>query len=589
MPSGDDQAGKASGDGGFFASVDEDEIGAVFDQVLNTSPKTFPKDGEGKKDAAGQDALGDDEDSRVSTRILDAGMMKKLAEEAAPSAGGDANNDKNGAAAHEWYVAIDEKQTGPMTVEKLKDHWDRGEVNPDSLCWRAGFADWIPLSEASELGPVLAPRPAKPVIVPPPQTVGGTSSPVMSVPVESAFSAGGVTKTVRSEVQVPLAAAAVEDTGSWKPSAASALASLVQEEMAVLAKPTKRSEPGGDIGGLLDIPATPSSEEKAIQSQRVNGSHASSGGSPAARPLAPPPPAPYVSSGASYSSPGMSSLRGGSSRNMMLMLIGGGILIVALLLVVMIVVLAKQPTQTVGAPAPVAAAPAPAPVAAPTPAPVAAAPTTAPAVAPAPAAAPAPNGAAAAPSAGAQVAAAPSAPKVIAPTRQTGNSGGGNTRASAPTPSKPEPKVESPSKPSAQVSGGDDDFAKAFGGGGTRDVPKAAVTENKPKNVYVPPAPGSGGSLKESLEQGDVMEAVASNRSALASCAKQQKEKEPGLNGKIVLRVKVATSGRPQSVTVVTEEFKSTFMAKCASDVIKGLTFPKHKNDSPPIDVPLKF
>nr|7Z3C_A Chain A, Adventurous gliding motility protein GltJ [Myxococcus xanthus] len=74
---------------------------------------------------------------------------------------------KANAAAHEWYVAIDEKQVGPFNVEKVKDLWDRGEVGPDSLCWRSGFSDWIPLSETAELASVLAPRPSKPVIVAP--------------------------------------------------------------------------------------------------------------------------------------------------------------------------------------------------------------------------------------------------------------------------------------------------------------------------------------------------------------------------------------------------------------------------------------
>jgi|CXWL01.1.fsa_nt_gi predicted Zn finger-like uncharacterized protein len=594
--------GKVPGDKGFFASVDEDEIGAVFDQVLNSGPKSFPKDGDAAKKSAG-DALGDEEDSRVSTRVFDPQTMKKLAEEAAPGMGGEAGKDgdkTNGAAAHDWYVAIDEKQTGPMSVDKLKDHWDRGEVSPDSLCWRAGFSDWIPLSEAAELGPVLAPRPAKAVIVPPPQTIGGTSGPVMSVPVESAFSAGGVTKTVRSEMQVPLAASGPEDTGSWKPSAASALASLVQEEMAVLAKPAKKSDPlghgadapSGAHAGLLDIPTSPSGEEKAIPSTRLNGSHSahsSSAGSPAARPQA----TPYASSGgATYSSPGMSSLRGGSSRNMMLMVIGGGILIVALLLVVVIVVLAKQPTPAIPTPGPVAVAPMPTPAPAPTPAPVPA-PGVAPALAPAVPAvaaaggtAPAQGGATPAP-AGGTAAAVPGGAKVIAAPRPTGTSGGGTrTGGGSPGATKAEPKVEAP-KP---ASGGRDEFADAFGDGSDkRAVPKPVAQDTKPKNVYVPPAPGSGGSLKETLEQGDVMEAVAANRTSLAACAKQQKEKEPGLSGKIVLRLKVQTSGRVQSVTVTSEEFKSTFIAKCATDVIKGLTFPKHKQDSPTFDVPLKF
>ena len=71
----------------------------------------------------------------------------------------------------DWFVAIDDKQTGPLTLEKIKEHWERGEIGPDSLCWRAGFSDWIPVTEVADLAAELAPRPAKPVMVAP-VTVG---------------------------------------------------------------------------------------------------------------------------------------------------------------------------------------------------------------------------------------------------------------------------------------------------------------------------------------------------------------------------------------------------------------------------------
>src|SRR5581483_1962717 len=166
----------------------------------------------------------------------------------------------------DWFVAIDDKQTGPLTLDKLKEHWERGEVGPDSLCWRAGFSDWIPLSEVEALASELAPRPSKPVIVSGPNVVGSMPpGAVVSVPVESAFSAGGVMQSVRGQVQVPLAAAGPEETGSWRPSAASALASLVKEEMEALAKPAATLPPADEamgVGenapgmprGLLDLP-----------------------------------------------------------------------------------------------------------------------------------------------------------------------------------------------------------------------------------------------------------------------------------------------------------------------------------------------
>ena len=40
----------------------------------------------------------------------------------------------------DWFVAVDDAQQGPLTLEKLKDLWERGEVGPDSLCWRSGYS-----------------------------------------------------------------------------------------------------------------------------------------------------------------------------------------------------------------------------------------------------------------------------------------------------------------------------------------------------------------------------------------------------------------------------------------------------------------
>jgi len=127
-------------EGGIFGGVEDDEIGAVFDQVLNSGSHKIPP-GEGPS-LVEEGAVSDASDA-----------MRKLAEAEAGSA--------KAAASHEWFVAIDEKQVGPLSMEKVKDHWERGEVGPDSLCWRAGFSDWIPLSEASELASVLAPRPTR--------------------------------------------------------------------------------------------------------------------------------------------------------------------------------------------------------------------------------------------------------------------------------------------------------------------------------------------------------------------------------------------------------------------------------------------
>lgn len=104
----DEGAGKP---GDSFFGADEDEIGAVFDQVLKSGPQTM-KDGSAKAPL---------DDNRQSTRVLDAELVRKLAEESAPATdAAPAEAKKEEVPQTDWYIAIDEKQTGPLTLDKSR-------------------------------------------------------------------------------------------------------------------------------------------------------------------------------------------------------------------------------------------------------------------------------------------------------------------------------------------------------------------------------------------------------------------------------------------------------------------------------------
>lgn len=64
------------------------------------------------------------------------------------------------AARQSWYIALNDRVTGPLPVAALRGHWERGELSPDSLCWRKGFADWKRVCQVPGLAEFLAPRPA---------------------------------------------------------------------------------------------------------------------------------------------------------------------------------------------------------------------------------------------------------------------------------------------------------------------------------------------------------------------------------------------------------------------------------------------
>lgn len=52
-----------------------------------------------------------------------------------------------------WYAGIRGEKVGPLSAGELRDRLASGEIGEDTLLWREGMADWIPLSQAGDLAP----------------------------------------------------------------------------------------------------------------------------------------------------------------------------------------------------------------------------------------------------------------------------------------------------------------------------------------------------------------------------------------------------------------------------------------------------
>ena len=638
-----------------LAGIEDDEIGAVFDQVLSTSnQKTV--------EAASESGAGEDE--ALSTRVLDEEEVKKLAAETAddnsetvegPHLSADLHNNgarsnghagysngSNGAHARatngaysngangaggvpqqDWFIAIDDRQVGPVPLDDIKTRWEKGEIGPDSLCWRAGFADWLPLSEVAMLKSLLPAQPKKMSIAP------AAATPVISVPVESSYNVGGVSRTVRSEV--PMAAAAAEET-AWKPSAASALASLVKQEIEALTKPAPapKVEPEQPkVRGIFDVPLeAPAAHEEPVRQEVRSGPGTRAPvltpaprGAPVAPAVQTPVPAPMEQANfvpSPYVTPayhaGVHPAAPKSGRGLLTGVMLGLVAIVLILvgLVAYRVLVQQQPVQTqIAAITPTASPSTAAPATAPaTPAPAAAAPSAAPSAPAAvpPAAAPAPAAAAPAQPAQQQPAAQPAPPAIAAAAKlPRGSSRLGFApktevgRVAAMTSRRGEGETITPAREERQErqerrSGGassDDEFEATFGtGGGKRreDSKPAATTQPKRGNdsVYVPPAPGSA-DIPERLGQSDIMSVVLSNKPAIVKCVGEQKAKDPGLSGKLIVRWTVKTNGRTSNVSVLNDELRSTHLAGCITGLVKSWKFPAHRVQGDPVDFPFTF
>jgi len=526
-----------TGENSIFSDVDDAEIGAAFESALGERPDEPPPQ--------------ETEQPPVEANLppVSDGPPRAL----------------------DWYVAIDEKQTGPLTPEAIKEYWDRGEIGPDSLTWRQGFEDWVALSEVAELAGWLAPRPQRPVFSP--ASSPSSPVPVVPVPVESAFAAGGVMRTVRAEVPTP-----VPDSGGWKPSASAALASLVKEEIDALSKPDApppAPEPVAAPRSLLEVP--PATGE--VPAAQVNGRSArTEARTPVTGVDRPPtftPAYPYATTRPARA----------GNRNLLIG-IGAGVAVVLVVVAgVGWTLLQRQKAAEL--------------VARQTPPP-----DETPKVTPSPAEPakvvqaqpPAPTGPAASPGVTPPVTppvakVTPVTPSVL-PTESGGTrrgtrgsrshggskSGGGDEVASA----------DPPARSSGNKNKADDLFDEVFGTGG--GSAKSEESRGK-KSAYVPPAPGSSNTeVPERLPKGDIMSVVLANKPSILRCANEQKARDPNLHGTLVMHWVIQTSGKTGSVNPVTDQFKSSYMATCLSGLVKSWNFPKHRyQPGEPVDFPFTF
>jgi predicted Zn finger-like uncharacterized protein len=49
-----------------------------------------------------------------------------------------------------WHLVIDQEQVGPMTVEEVRERFQRGEVDSEGYVWREGFGDWERLADVEQ-------------------------------------------------------------------------------------------------------------------------------------------------------------------------------------------------------------------------------------------------------------------------------------------------------------------------------------------------------------------------------------------------------------------------------------------------------
>jgi len=535
----------------------------------------------------------------------------------------------------EWYAAVDEQQVGPMSITEIGTRWEQGEFDAETLVWKTGFGDWLPIFEVNELKFLLAEQEAPPEEEPAPreeeeeeeeerEDAAGwgeeTWGEEEEQEEEGETGSGDEYFEEEDELSAASSAAFAGADVDWKPSAVAELNALAEEELASL-KPPPDPEPeeeqlpfGDDLSSLPDMDDAEGSdevaamddgdssiigqiaaeeeaaaklaeeerveEEKRQEAVRKKQEEEELAAQEAARrereaekrERAAPPPEQVI--------PPRSSI-----PKWALGVMGGSGLVIVILLGFIAYKLAsgsgdeevKPAAEPIKPPAVAGVQP----------------PPTAPAETK-PEPTPAPTPPAPTPETVANKTETPAKPEaekvakaekkpVVQPKRKPPASKKKRKRkkvaerAKEPPP-PPEPKEESKPPPRPRKKSGSlldfEDEAAFSDVTGTKDPIKKAPP--KPVKKELPP-----------LSNADVLGVMRQHIAEFKACNRKQKEIDPSVKGKMVVSFIVNPSGKVGSVKVTTAQFKKTFVATCISKVIRQLSFPKFGGK--PKKVPFPF
>jgi len=481
---------------------------------------------------------------------------------------------------NDWYVAIRDNQVGPMPAPDVKARWEAGEIGPDTLAWRPGMSDWASIASIPEMTEYLAPAPR--AVAGPVASDREVAQERASVPVPAPAS-----PEVAEQQPVELRTNGVANGHdvSWKPSAASALASLANEEISSLKKPEQKEvlpaahEKGGSLVDRMDLPESGVDPTNVLPLQ-LKGLEPTGEATLKKRAAAPAPERVTATAAArkrsTHSAIGVGAVTG-----------------VLCAVFVGIVIWVLRPHEA-ASPAPAGRAataaaqsspsaeselpPAPAvPAKLPPPAaPIAASPQAAPApVVAQPAPSPAAPPAAAAPAREPTPVASRHKERVEPPPAKAPRARPPRVAVQEPPSAQP-PKKRASGDPLLDVGGGDDEIEKEFGS-----------SKASKRSVYVPPAIGSD--LPDNVSVSQINEAVVGQKSALMRCIDRQKAADPDTRGTLRMRWTITGEGAVRDVRVVSTEYARQPIAPCILGVVRALRFPRSRTTGQDVVFPFKF
>ncbi|MBK6684916.1 MAG: zinc-ribbon domain-containing protein [Deltaproteobacteria bacterium] len=571
----------------------EGELGDAFDAMF--SPAQVPSD-----DFAGLSAktemsarppeppidLGGSD--KLPTRVFDTEAMANLAAEQERAV--HVVGVQKAKPAPEWYVAIDDAQVGPLTLDDVTQRWRSGDVGPNSLCWKQGMADWTAIRFTEGLKQLVEKETQEARVAPKVERRQAEE--------EEAMVARPPQISMASEMEPPRATAAAQpakiaDAPAWRPSAASLLATLAAEELADPG-PVVLKEKKSDVALGPAIPATSNALEKLLESSSATPVQSPFGAAEksesAIRPL---PRRPDTVSSVPLRDPTLDRPKS-SNTGMIAAAILGGCLVIAVALV-------AGPKLLGGGDPPAAVAP--------------------PSVPSQPAAMVAPtnppNGVSGQPLAAGGVPGQPLAAGGV-PGQPAANPGAPPPTEAAVAP-PPTPVPSEPAKPvlaAAEVpepkSADEGRSKKGRAAKKERTVEtKSKVREEEPPPPAPPPpraaTPESeeddllgastqkkrlpqaaeSSDLPRQLDDSDILGVLRKNRDDVRGCLDKQASADPTLDGTMTIKAVIEKGGQAKRVTISPDKFKSSAVGKCVSAAVQRWKFPQFTGPAIPIDFPV--
>ncbi len=509
-----------------------------------------------------------------------------------------------------WHAAIDDEDVGPLTLAELGRQIEAGRVDRDALVWKSGMENWLPAGEIHDVK-ALFDRVPMPKIAgdDPKKTKNGKANFDVGAPIDdlkggSPFDAAppmdegsdpswrphGLTDVYQAANLAEAAgggmgliggnagmsargggpsAPPVPSEPEWRPSASSALASLVNDEIDRISKGPLPADdddlnsprPADDAsisggapfsnlaGADLDAGPEVSDSTRGRSHQHQNGFDNQFGQQPSFAPQAVQPARPV------WLNIGVAAIA--------VVLLGMGSLVTY-----KVVFATPQPQQVLmigpdgrpiqpGAQLPPVAVPVPVAVPPPaSPAVVAIAPAAIPALVPV-----------------VDPAVAPVAVAVLAPGEETAAKEPPKGPKIAAVKTPPRPPKEPPKEPDPPVV--------------VREPPKVTPKgcdpvldfDCKPGGKVVEPPKAS----KETLEKSDILPIVRDALPKVKACGAKFKA-----TGSVKMSWKIDKGGKPQDVAVADPKFGGTPVGACVTAVVKGMKFPAYSGKSPPpVSIPL--